>query len=162
MMLVLDVSNFGIVRDTHIVMRARGFRHVPSLTEGTANSFNLLGRRFLLRDVVVQPEHEKGVGVRQHPFVNGKLEPCLIDTLKHRNGMSGDLANELLKGTKAQKKSSSVPEIPCWNCIGSDHCGFSYKGQATRRTSVIVEKRLFEFRGVSACLGRINSTQHKC
>src|SRR5215217_3575147 len=59
---------------------------------------------------MVQPEHQERVGVRQDPLVDRQLVASLVDALEHGNGLSGDLAYNLLKverGAVEQLESAS-------------------------------------------------------
>ena len=90
---------------------------------------------------MIKAEHQHRVGVGENPFVDQLLVTCLVDTLKHRDRMSGNLANDMLEiecGTMKQF------ERPCDTLqeIRRSHSVVSNLGQATRRTSVIVENRL--------------------
>src|SRR6266446_4684193 len=61
------------------------------------NCLDFLRRRILIRDHVVQPKHHDGIGVCQYPLIEQKLEPGLIDPLKHWDHLACDLSNKLLK-----------------------------------------------------------------
>src|SRR5262245_45650524 len=66
-------------------------------SEKLSNRLNFLQRRPLIRDHVVQPKHHDGICVCQDSLIERKLEPGLVDPLKHRDGMSGGFPNKLLK-----------------------------------------------------------------
>src|SRR5262245_7178829 len=62
-----------------------------------SNGLDFFGRCFLVRDHVVEAKNHNRIGVCEHALVQRKLEPCLVDALKHRDGMAGSLLNKLLK-----------------------------------------------------------------
>src|SRR5580704_2493423 len=67
-------------------------------------SFYLVQRCFLLGNHVVQPEHHEGVGVCENPFVDRQSLSGLINSLINSDGLSGDLADEVLEAHKRQVK----------------------------------------------------------
>lgn len=95
-MVVLHVPHGQIVRSPDIMVRPQDQTGVLPAEEGP-QCLNLLGLGFLPGDHVVQPEHEESVGVGQYALVERGPESGLVDTLIHRNGVPGDLLDELLK-----------------------------------------------------------------
>ena len=67
--------------------------------EKVPHRFNLVRRRFLLGDHMVQAEHHHGVRVRENPFIDRQPLSCLIDPLINGHRLSGDLADQVWKLT---------------------------------------------------------------
>src|SRR5437868_359093 len=69
----------------------------PFTLEKLAKRFDLLGRGPLLGDQVIETEDEERVGVVQNSLVEWLRKPRLVDPLKHGDGVSRDLAHEVLE-----------------------------------------------------------------
>ena len=65
--------------------------------EKLSNGFDLIGRRFLLSDHVVEAEDHEGVGVGENALVDGQSLTSLIDSLVDGHGPLGCFADELLE-----------------------------------------------------------------
>src|SRR5215471_14406140 len=77
-----------------------------------SNCFDFIEPCILIRDHMVQPEHQNSIRICQYPFVERKLEPSLIDALKHRDNMPCSLTYKLLKrhpGPEKQFQRSCDP-----------------------------------------------------
>src|SRR5215204_1632854 len=72
--------------------------------EKVSESFNLFRSSFLTGNIVVQPEHQQGVSVCQHAFIEREFESCLIDALKYRHDMSGRFSYKLLEWCERPEK----------------------------------------------------------
>src|SRR5678816_4196985 len=58
---------------------------------------NLFGQCILTSDIVIQPKNQKGICVRQYSFIDGELKSRLVNALKHRHNLTGDLTDKLLE-----------------------------------------------------------------
>src|SRR5262249_7652050 len=65
--------------------------------EPFADRFNFFGLSLLLGQEMIQPEHHQRIGVSEYAFVNGQLEPSLVDALEDRDRMAGGLGGDLLE-----------------------------------------------------------------
>ena len=88
----------------------------PFALQPLADTRDFLGRRLLLRNQVVETEHHQRVGVLQDAFVDRELVSCLVNPLKYRGRMAGDLGNDLLKGERGaveqlQRACNSLQEV---------------------------------------------------
>src|SRR3954454_2410618 len=97
MVCVFHLPLLHVVRKAHVVMRTY-HETGPFALQPTADGRDLLGRRLLLRNQVVETEHHQRVGILQDAFVYRKLVPRLVNPLKYRDRMAGDLGNYFLKG----------------------------------------------------------------
>ena len=73
---------------------------------------------FLLASDVVKAEHEERVGIRENPLIDQLFETCLVNALEHGNGMTGDLARQLLEGEggaveELQGARDALEEVHC-------------------------------------------------
>ena len=87
-------------------------RQVPSRLRNCRTASISSGRGLLLRDHVVQAEHEQRVRVGEHPLVERKCEAGLVDPLEHGDHMPRRLADELLErhpGPEEQLQRSRDP-----------------------------------------------------
>ncbi len=72
--------------------QAGAFALQPCLDGG-----DLVGRRVVLSEYVIEPEHHQGVGVGQYPLVDRQSITRLVDALKDRDRVTGYLPGELLE-----------------------------------------------------------------
>jgi hypothetical protein len=114
-----------------------------------ADRADLLRRRLLFGEDVVESEHHQGVSVSEHAFVDRQLVAGLVDPLKDGDWMARCLAGDLLeaegRAVKQLKRSRNALKK-----LRSAPLGVSYAGQRTFRTSVMVEKR-FSIAAGSRC-----------
>ena len=102
-MVILQVAHLRIFRDSDFMMWSK--HEAGSFTlEEVFEGVNLFRQRILTGDVVVQPEHQQRIGVREHAFIDRKFESGLIDTLKYRNNVSGYFAGKLLERREGPEK----------------------------------------------------------
>ena len=90
---------------------------------------------------MIKAEDHQRVGIGEHALVERQSLPGLIDALEDVYRLARGLADDILKADDRRWNSSSVPAIPCRN-IFSEYSLLLLVGHPTRRTSVIVEKRL--------------------
>ena len=103
---------------------------------------DLFRGRFLLGDQMIEAEHHQRVGVVEHAGVDRQLLPGLIDALVDGDGMSGQLANQLLETEQRQMEQLERAGDALQEHLSRSTRASRMSGQATRRTSVMVEKRL--------------------
>src|SRR5215471_17743473 len=110
-MVVLHVAHLQILGNTHVMVWTED-ETSSFAPEKLPNCFDFLRLCILIRDHMVQPEHHDSIRVCQYPFVERKLEPSLIDALKHRDDMPCSLTYELLErypGPEKQFQRSCDP-----------------------------------------------------
>jgi len=93
---VLRLTLLQIIGEAHVVMRTDHQARVLSL-QPLSDGRNLLGQCLLLREQMVQSEHEESIRVVQNPVVDRQLVARLIDALKYGDRMAGDVADHLLE-----------------------------------------------------------------
>ena len=79
-------------------------RQVPSRFRKFSKCLDLLWGGLLLGDHMVETEDHQRVGVVENALVNREFLSCLVDALVDGDGMSGDLADEVLKAQQAEMK----------------------------------------------------------
>ena len=58
---------------------------------------DLLRRRLLFGDNMIESEHHQGVGVGENAFIDRQLVAGLVDALEDRDRMAGRFAGDLLE-----------------------------------------------------------------
>jgi hypothetical protein len=87
MMAILHLTLIQVSRKTDVVVRGQQQTRAFTL-EPFADRGDLVRRRLLLRDEMVEAEHHQRVGVPENALVDRLLESSLVDALKHRDRMS--------------------------------------------------------------------------
>src|SRR5258707_1443780 len=93
---VLHCAFLKVGGDADVVMRTEDKTGSLAL-EKLSNGFDLIGRRFLLSDHVIEAEDHEGVGVGENALVNGQSLTSLIDSLVDGDRLPGCFADELLE-----------------------------------------------------------------
>ena len=129
-----------IVREADIVVRTENQARAFPL-EPLADGVDFLRRGLLLGDQVIEAEHHQRVRVLEDARVDRQLLSRLVDALVDGHGMSGQLSHQLLETKQRQMEQFEGAGDPLQEHL-SRVLGRLVAGQATRRTSVMVEKRL--------------------
>ena len=93
---ILHLALLKIVSETNVVMRSEEKAGALAF-EPLANRCDFLRGGFLFGKQVIEPEHQESIGVCQNSLINGQFVACLVDSLENGDGMTGDLAGDLLK-----------------------------------------------------------------
>ena len=91
--------------------------------------------------MLIQAEDHQRVRVREHALVEREPLPGLIDALVDGHGVPRDLARELLEANEGEVEELERPRDALLEHLRGV-LERLYTGHATRRTSVMVEKRL--------------------
>ena len=111
MVQILLLPLLQIFCKSHIVVGAKQQASSFSL-QPFADRRNLLLIRLLFRKKVVESKHHQRVCIRQNSVINGKLVPCLIDSLEYRDRMSGRLTHHFLKRERGAVEQFQGPGNP--------------------------------------------------
>ena len=121
MVSILHLALLQVGREADVVVRGQQQTRAFTL-EPVADRGDLVRRRFLLRDQMVEAEHHQGVGVRQDALVDRLLESGLVDALEHRDRMPGDFTGQLLERQGRTVKQLEGPgdalQKPCRGPFG--------------------------------------------
>ena len=96
MVVVLHVAHLQIVRRADVVVGPQD-QAGSFAAEKPLDRLDFLRSGLLLRDQVVETEHQQRVRVREDPLVERQPVPALVHPLEHRHGVSGRLADEFLE-----------------------------------------------------------------
>ena len=116
-MQIFHLSLHHVAGKPDIMMgRQKKARAVPF--QPFADCGDLLGRRLLLGDDMIEPEHHESIGVGENAFVDRQLVPGLVDALKNGDRMPRCLAGDLLETEgravkQLERSRDALKELRC-------------------------------------------------
>ena len=100
---ILHGALFEVIREADVMVRAEHEAGSFSLEE-VLKCLDLFRGGLLFGDQVVETEDHQRVGIVEDALVDGEFLSCLVDALVDGDGMTGDLADKVLKAQQTEMK----------------------------------------------------------
>ena len=162
MVLVFDLALGVVVGEADVVVRRQQQAGALALAATRVMAAISSGAASCSDEQVVEPEHHQGVGVGQDPFVDRKLVAGLVDALEDGDRVAGGFAGQFLERQRRaveqlQRAGDALQEVAPRRIPVSRR-----RATATLRTSVMVEKRLYDLGRIALRLPRDSSRSSRC